>query len=545
MAKVESKKKPGFFRKLIKGLSKENLKAHDSRESILSPESDMSLEGEEAIGRSFSSLSNAGSPSRVNPDLLRGSFEWNIFYLGTIPNVPDWRTPPTRTKFMEMIDDAVDDCCVAFTSQQPGLLCISPLWMHVTDLKRKVLYTHNEVKSIGSLSYVEDEGHHILGIKTRTMFGGSSYECVILDCRSEVAARHIGGTLKNMFELMLFQAQSEKRAMRAMRSAPPSSFQGQSSVAGVTSNGFEDQRGSSRIRVVRSVSPRQGQVQRQEMPPTLEEWEGEEEEESQMSSEGKQENQTTNEATEERPAILEGKEESAVPDEPTEETQVTNEISEERQTTVEAVEESQVMDEAETKGEGNKTDEIKNDADDDQVKQTSHENDTQPEMGNDQTESSQPGVATDATQPSTTEDNTVESDDTIQLEALLSSMVQMGDKPTKTEEMTDTPPPPPPRPPLPEATEPTNNAPVIPPPPASELDLGVPPIPPPCPPPPPPPPPSLFQESSAIPKPPPPPPPGQLAFDQAQSQEKTTDEKAATEEKEEAAAGQQVICSGW
>jgi hypothetical protein len=60
MAKVESKKKPGFFRKLIKGLSKENLKAHDSRESILSPESDMSLEGEEAIGRSFSSLSNAG-----------------------------------------------------------------------------------------------------------------------------------------------------------------------------------------------------------------------------------------------------------------------------------------------------------------------------------------------------------------------------------------------------------------------------------------------------------------------------------------------------
>ena len=361
-----------------------------------------------------------------------------------------------------------------------------------------------------------------------------------------------------MFELMLFQAQSEKRAMRAMRSAPPGSIHGESGMAGTkevrrlsaTSDASDDQRGSTRIRVIRSVSPRQ-RTQRQEMPPMVEE---REEEESQISNEAKEEGRTTNEAKEERQATIEGKEENQTPDEAKGETQGTNEANEESQATLETIEESQIAAEAETKEEDNQEDqEMKPDNPEDAgMRETSQGNDTQPEVDNEQTavgESSEPVVAgcseLATEQPSTTEDNAVESDETSQLAALLSSMVQMGDKPTQTfqssnvtdetqlqvgqtEEMAGIPPPPPPppRPPLPEDTEPTSPALAIPPAPA--LHLGAPAVPPPRPP--------LPEQTSAIPQPPP--PPSELTLAQ-------TVEKTATEEKkEETTAGMQVCIGG-
>ena len=50
----------------------------------------------------------------------------------------------------------------------------------------QVLYAQFKTIKIGSLSYAEDDGNHILGIKTPTADDSEGYCCHVLECGNEV-----------------------------------------------------------------------------------------------------------------------------------------------------------------------------------------------------------------------------------------------------------------------------------------------------------------------------------------------------------------------
>jgi len=53
-----------------------------------------------------------------------------------------------------------------------------------------VLYAQFKTVKIGSLSYADDDGRHILGIKTTAAESIDEYCCHVLECGSEVNRHH-------------------------------------------------------------------------------------------------------------------------------------------------------------------------------------------------------------------------------------------------------------------------------------------------------------------------------------------------------------------
>jgi hypothetical protein len=75
----------------------------------------------------------------VDQKLLQGSLSWKIKYLGRITKINDWQILEDRTVFMNLIDDSQMDGSINWFSNTPKLLHVSPMWVHVTDQKKKVL----------------------------------------------------------------------------------------------------------------------------------------------------------------------------------------------------------------------------------------------------------------------------------------------------------------------------------------------------------------------------------------------------------------------
>ena len=52
----------------------------------------------------------------------------------------------------------------------------------------QTLYAQVQVSKIGSLSYAEDDGSHVIGLKVADPFDADSYACHVVECSSEVCA---------------------------------------------------------------------------------------------------------------------------------------------------------------------------------------------------------------------------------------------------------------------------------------------------------------------------------------------------------------------
>lgn len=50
----------------------------------------------------------------------------------------------------------------------------------------QTLYAQVQVSKIGSLSYAEDDGSHVIGFKVADPFDADSFACHVVECSSEV-----------------------------------------------------------------------------------------------------------------------------------------------------------------------------------------------------------------------------------------------------------------------------------------------------------------------------------------------------------------------
>lgn len=67
--------------------------------------------------------------------------------------------------------------------------CICSTYVHMCIYTwLQVLYAQFKTVKIGSLSYAEDDGKHILGIKTPAANESEGYCCHVLECADEVCA---------------------------------------------------------------------------------------------------------------------------------------------------------------------------------------------------------------------------------------------------------------------------------------------------------------------------------------------------------------------
>lgn len=53
-------------------------------------------------------------------------------------------------------------------------------------LPMQTLYAQVQVSKIGSLSYAEDDGSHVIGFKVADPFDADSFACHVVECSSEV-----------------------------------------------------------------------------------------------------------------------------------------------------------------------------------------------------------------------------------------------------------------------------------------------------------------------------------------------------------------------
>ena len=58
----------------------------------------------------------------------------------------------------------------------------------------QTLYAQVQVSKIGSLSYAEDDGSHVIGFKVADPFDADSYACHVVECSSEVCGPMLPGT---------------------------------------------------------------------------------------------------------------------------------------------------------------------------------------------------------------------------------------------------------------------------------------------------------------------------------------------------------------
>ena len=53
----------------------------------------------------------------------------------------------------------------------------------------QTLYAQVQVSKIGSLSYAEDDGSHVIGLKVADPFDADSFACHVVECSSEVCGQ--------------------------------------------------------------------------------------------------------------------------------------------------------------------------------------------------------------------------------------------------------------------------------------------------------------------------------------------------------------------
>ena len=90
---------------------------------------------------------NYGDPSdcypplgRLEPSLATGSKEWNVCYLGSIPNCSEWRSYRTRSEFLEHVDWGKRHGYLMCRSTSLKTLMLSGTWLQVRELKFEFCY---------------------------------------------------------------------------------------------------------------------------------------------------------------------------------------------------------------------------------------------------------------------------------------------------------------------------------------------------------------------------------------------------------------------
>ena len=68
---------------------------------------------------------------RLEPSLTSGSKEWQVFYLGTIPNCSEWKSYRTRSEFLEHVDWAKRHGYLMCRSRSQKILMLSGTWLQV------------------------------------------------------------------------------------------------------------------------------------------------------------------------------------------------------------------------------------------------------------------------------------------------------------------------------------------------------------------------------------------------------------------------------
>ena len=86
-------------------------------------------------GASYGDPSDCYPPlGRLEPSLATGSKEWNVYYLGSIPNCSEWRSYRTRSEFLEHVDWGKRHGYLMCRSTSLKTLMLSGTWLQVRRL---------------------------------------------------------------------------------------------------------------------------------------------------------------------------------------------------------------------------------------------------------------------------------------------------------------------------------------------------------------------------------------------------------------------------
>ncbi|XP_070555920.1 cerebral cavernous malformations protein 2 homolog isoform X2 [Ptychodera flava] len=147
-----------------------------------------------------------GPNYKVDAQVLIDSYiEKEIKYLGRIPNIPTDLDPTKRTEILRAIDDGKSRRLIPWKTDSPdydAILSISANNIKLLKRDGEELLYRALIHEIASLSYVRDDGQHLIGCKVASEDKIDDFNLIVIQCHSKDAAEEVCSLLRQTFELV-------------------------------------------------------------------------------------------------------------------------------------------------------------------------------------------------------------------------------------------------------------------------------------------------------------------------------------------------------
>ncbi|XP_077991107.1 cerebral cavernous malformations protein 2 homolog isoform X2 [Glandiceps talaboti] len=145
---------------------------------------------------------------KIDPQTLIDSYiEKEIKYLGQIPHITADLDPKRRTEILRVIDSGKKQGLVAHTSHEAERDAILSISAHNVKILRRdgeELLFRVPIHEIASLSYVRDDGQHLIACKVASDEASrlEEFKLLVLQCQHKAAAEEICSLLSQTFEVV-------------------------------------------------------------------------------------------------------------------------------------------------------------------------------------------------------------------------------------------------------------------------------------------------------------------------------------------------------
>ncbi|XP_038057507.1 cerebral cavernous malformations protein 2 homolog [Patiria miniata] len=140
---------------------------------------------------------------KVDPQILIDSFlEIAIKYLGVIPNVPYGLDPTKRTELLRIIDKGKKKGLLPWSTRDnkhDAILSVSAKQIKVVKRDGEETLVRLPIHDIAAVSYVRDDGQHLVMFKIATDNQQEQCNLVVFECRSKESADEVCALAQQIF----------------------------------------------------------------------------------------------------------------------------------------------------------------------------------------------------------------------------------------------------------------------------------------------------------------------------------------------------------